>query len=252
MKQKSNLQILKEGTLIGLRSREEIFVLMSACTNMPYVACHPETYDDQVLLYYKEDDAHKEAKRLTEAGSPASVSRVDGKVMLQFYNSLFLMGANCLKVNRGMENEIMIQLADLVRRPAGDSKDQMRVENPQLHLTALYLAQEQRSSKPSRSPEEMRELQEEVMVHFSRGRYLIASEEERGIPLLKTNDGKVYQPIFTDAVEFKKFDRENKLKAGIVEFGNLGKAMAKEATGVSINPMGANLMIQLEQRLTPT
>ena len=37
---------------------------MSLCTKMPYVLCDEETFDDEVLLYYTEEDAQREGKKL--------------------------------------------------------------------------------------------------------------------------------------------------------------------------------------------
>ncbi len=35
---------------------------MSLCTKMPYVLCDEETFDDEVLLYYTEEDAQREER----------------------------------------------------------------------------------------------------------------------------------------------------------------------------------------------
>ena len=48
-------------TLNKLRTTEAIYVLMSSCTRMPYVVCDPETFDDEILLYYTEAEAKEEA-----------------------------------------------------------------------------------------------------------------------------------------------------------------------------------------------
>ena len=51
-------------TLNKLRTVEAIYVLMSSCTRMPYVVCDPETFDDEILLYHREEDAKNKAKEL--------------------------------------------------------------------------------------------------------------------------------------------------------------------------------------------
>ena len=48
----------------------EFYVMMSACTKSPYVVCDPETFDDEVLLLFTEEEARKEHGRLTEAKVP--------------------------------------------------------------------------------------------------------------------------------------------------------------------------------------
>ena len=54
----------KQQVLNQLRNAKEIYVIMSLCTKMPYVVCDKETFDDEVLLYFKEEDIRREGKRL--------------------------------------------------------------------------------------------------------------------------------------------------------------------------------------------
>ena len=56
-------------TLNKLRTTEAIYVLMSSCTRMPYVVCDPETFDDEILLYYTEAEAKEEAMKLQKEGT---------------------------------------------------------------------------------------------------------------------------------------------------------------------------------------
>ena len=51
---------VKQDTMEKMRNSEAVYVILSDYTHMPYVACDPKTFDDQVFLYFKEDDA-KEA-----------------------------------------------------------------------------------------------------------------------------------------------------------------------------------------------
>ncbi len=45
----------KSDVLKKMREAEAIYVLMSDCTRMPFVVCDPETYDDQVLIFFSTD-----------------------------------------------------------------------------------------------------------------------------------------------------------------------------------------------------
>ena len=51
----------KMDVLEMLREAEDIYVIYSACTNMPFVYCDPETYDDEVILFDSEEEAKKQA-----------------------------------------------------------------------------------------------------------------------------------------------------------------------------------------------
>lgn len=79
----------KKATMEKLRNSEAVYVIMSNCTRMPYVVCDSETYDDEVLVYYTEEDAKKTAEELRAENIPVQIAQVDKKQFLAFYNSLF-------------------------------------------------------------------------------------------------------------------------------------------------------------------
>lgn len=121
--------------------------LMSLCTKMPYVVCDKETFDDEVMIYFNEEDIRREGKRLIEEKIPVQIAKVDANQMLHFYGNLYTMGVNCLMVDQYMESECRIQLPELVSRPGQNKPDAPEdekktwIENPSLHLTALYFMQ---------------------------------------------------------------------------------------------------------------
>ena len=107
----------KKAFLEELQKAPEIYVIMSVCTKMPYVYCEPESYDDQVFLFHKEEDAKKLAEDYKQQENPVVAVKLENKQFLGFYSSLFMMGVNGLNVDFGTENAQSIQLTDLVRRP---------------------------------------------------------------------------------------------------------------------------------------
>lgn len=58
----------KSDVLKKMREAEAIYVLMSDCTRMPFVVCDPETYDDQVLIFFSEEEAMKGRTGIPERG----------------------------------------------------------------------------------------------------------------------------------------------------------------------------------------
>lgn len=246
---------IKRNTLPLLRHAETIYVLMSVCTKMPYVVCDPETYDDEVIVFVNEQAAKQEAVRLLQQGEPVQVVSVKNESLLAFYISLLPIGTNCLRVNKGTQIETVVQLDELIRRPDGDHlpEGQIRIENPELHLTALYFAQEFRKKREGGITEEIKELNEEMLAHFRRGKYIVAVQKEgQQIPILREKDGQMYQPLFTDIQEFNKFNKEKNLKAAIIEFSNLPKFLAPEAKGVIINPNAVNIKLDMARPKQPS
>lgn len=242
----NKMEHLKE-IMSKIRNCEELYTIVSACTNMPYVYCNPETYDDEVFIYFDKTEANKGAKWLLEAGNPISLAKVDIKSRLAFFTSLFPMGVNAVCADKGLDGEVTFQLNHLVRRqePEKMLKGQIRVENSELHLTALYFAQELRKRPDHKvMPEELKGLDEEIAAHFMKGTYIVAVEEGKGLPVLQKK-GITYQPVFTDIREFHKFNQEKKFRAAVVEYEKIREIMAPGTEGVTVNPFGANIMLKL-------
>ena len=70
-------------------------------------------------------------------------------------------------MNVGTEEEIRVQLEHLVvRKNKEELPDGKKlIENPELHLTAMYLMQEMHRNIGPEMPENVKELQEEMMAH---------------------------------------------------------------------------------------
>lgn len=84
-------------------------------------------------------------------------------------------------------------------------------------------------------PDELKEMQEEILADFTRGTYITAFQEGAGVPLLKQKNGDAYQPIFTDIIEFGKFNSKNQFKAIAVTADKIPSILVKEAKGVVVN-----------------
>lgn len=247
----------KQQVLNNLRNANEIYVIMSLCTRMPYVVCDKETFDDEVLIYFTEDDIKREGKRLVDEKIPVQIAKVENKQMLPFYANLYTMGVNSIVVNQYMEDVCRVQLSELVSRPGsvktGTPEDAKKtwIENPSLHLTALYFMQEVRRQKLETMPAELKEMQEEILADFTRGTYITAFQEEQGVPLLKQKNGDAFQPIFTDIIEFNKFNAKGQFKAIAIAADKIPHILVKEAKGVVINPFGVNLQMPITKRPMP-
>ena len=52
-------------------------------------------------------------------------------------------------------------------------------------------------------------------------------------------DGQLFQPAFTDILEFQKFNRDNKLRPVVVEAEKVPTVLAAEAGGISFKCAGS-------------
>lgn len=232
-----------------LRSEEELYVVMSMCTHMPFVYCTPETYDDVVFLYFTREEAQEGTKWLLEAKNPIQLAKIDKEDRLAFFTSLYPMGVNAIALNYRLSEQIVFQLNDLVRRQSEEQmpKGQMRIENPEFHLTALYFSQELKKGMKRQEeglPEELNALNEELIAHFRQGTFLVAAAEGNKRPILEKGEMS-YQPLFTDLREFQKFDREKKFQAMVVKYENIPKMLPKGTDGVTVNPLGVDIVLKI-------
>lgn len=232
-----------------IRTASHVYVLISLCTRQPYVVCDEETFDDEVFLYLDEEAVMQESKRLQEAQIPVRPGKLENKQLLGFFTGMYTMGVNAVVVtDAGVKTTF--QLEEIVKKRTSEQMPEgsVWIENPQLHLTALYFMQELRR-KPGQQPgEEFREIQEEMTAHFGRGRYIVAvQKEEKNVPLVKLEDGNVYQPVFTDALEFQKFNKDGKFSPAIVEAGKIPQILVGDAKGIVLNPLGVRVSLTIHK-----
>lgn len=244
------MSVNKNEILVQLRQKENVYVMYSKCTRMPFVLCDPETYDDEVFIFFQEKDGAQETNRLNGSGNPVQMVKIEKKSFLPFYSGLYPMGVNCLIVNKGTDSEIAIQLEDLVRRPENQKLPEgtVRIENREFHLTALYFMQELRRKPHNELTEMLKELQEELLTHYSEGTFILAVREDKGIAIMKQKDGKTLLPIFTDVQEFQKFQAMNqntKFGTAMVKPEKILGFLPKDAAGVLVNPIGVNLPLKI-------
>ena len=228
----------KQEIMNRLKTSGELYVLLSMCTGEPYVVCDQETYDDEIIVFFDAQAAIKEAKEQTEAGTPVKPMKLENKQFLMFYTSLYTLGVNALLVKDG-EKDCLIQLQDFVKRnkqQGQESGEKIWVENPSLHLTMLYYMQELRRKPGQESLPQIKEWQDEITSDFSKGSYIVPAENEQ-----------LFQAIFTDILEFQKFNREGRLRPLVVTADKIPQIMTEEAKGVILNPMGVRMPLQIKK-----
>ena len=87
------------------------------------------------------------------------------------------------------------------------------------------------------------------MADFRKGTFIVAaSKEEKGVPLVKLEDGKMYQALFTDIIEFRKFNREDKFRPLVASADKVPQILPQDAEGVILNPMGVKLPLTVQRQ----
>ena len=111
--------------------------------------------------------------------------------------------------------------------------------------------QEMRRQAEPQPTEELNKLQEELLAHYGKGTFVAAVREDGQVPILKQKDGSIYQPLFTDMLEFQKFARGEKMKMAVIPAAKIPEILVGEAKGVVINPFGVNVQLQVAKRKKP-
>lgn len=239
-----------------IQTREEVFTILSRATRQPFVICDPESYNDQVWIFENKEDLEEAAKPLAEKKNPIAAIKVENKSFLSFYTALYTLGVNSI-VYYEKEKKTELDLEDVIKKPDFSSlpEEKRPLFNPQLQLSGIYFMQEFRRGGDVKEKENLPELEEEVAANLAKSKYLVAvekqGEEEADkkvqVPYVKNQNGDIFQPVFTDAEEFRKFNKEKKFQALLVTFENLEKVLIPVAKGAVVNPQGFNLIVPKEK-----
>lgn len=248
-----------------LQKAQELTAIVCDSTRLPYIECDIETCDDQVLVFENKEMAEAEAKKITEEGYMVRTAHIPPKQRLGFFANLFTLGVNAVLINKGQDTQVRLDLDKVINRPAmprfsheirkalnAGERPKFRVENPEFHLTAIYFTQISRGKKAQEHAEELKELQEEMMIHYREGYYIVARTKEGTTPLIRTKDGGALQPLFSDMQEFLKFQHVNptmKVETAVMTEDEFLHHLSKEATGVVVNPLGISLLLQVNRNV---
>ena len=248
----------------GFYEHEELFILYSKTTQLPFVVCDEETFEDEVFVYTDGQVLQDFAKIYTKDKYALSSLRIVKEQIPIFLNTMFSIGADTIMFSDGGA-PVRIYLEDLAGEPTYPKapNDSIPRDNPGLQLTAINFLQKLRRPIPDRSKAEMAELrtlEEEMVVNMMRSKFIIVFDAEPAkeangqkqlrIPFVKAKNGDILQPIFTDFQEVQKFTAKMPIKhlgMTAVGYDQLTKMLGKAAKAYAINPAGINLVLNPAQ-----
>ena len=252
-----------------LEKMKYLFILFSASTHLPFVECDETTYDDQVYVFAAEEMVKTFAQSSTGKKYPLQAVRIPTEAFQNFFASLYQYGVNAV-ILQDEGAPVRIPLTDLAEPLKTDEEmaKKLPVTNPELQLTAMYFMQEVRRPVKDRDQEEkeqLRTLEEEMAHNLFRSRFIMIYDTSQvkgkwdprdknakiGIPLIKTKDGRAFQPVFTDPGEFRRFAAKTKDKRNMrlvpVRYQDLMRFLAKDSEGFAFNPAGFDLVLTKTQ-----
>lgn len=248
--------------IIKMRELKNTFVIFGQGTRQVFVTCDEETFEDQIHVFSSEKLAKAWAqKRAEENKDMLFITNLENGQLLQFYGGLFGLGVTEIvftdeKGSANIPLEKLVQQRELDKLPP----EKRPLVNPQMQLTGIYFMQEIYRRLPNSEKPKLRELEEEMAANLVRSRFLMATEapkdvknpkpEDIRLPCVQTKEGKMYQPIFTDPAEYRKFDRKNRFRPIVVEFSKIQQVLGKNIEGITVNPQSINIIIAV--KIIPT
>ena len=249
------IAMTKESVIKNLQGAECFYVPFSISTKMPYVICDEEDFDDQILACEEEEDLKAYVKARAEEKILLQVTRVEKSMYTRFYGNLYGIGVNAIVYKKGQEErkvelaEVAVQ-ADFSKVP----REKKPLLNPSLQLSGIYFMQAWRRAVPDQEKGDVRSLEEELVVNIIRSKFLLAVNVEQegdqrklNIPYVKNKNGDIFQPCFSDIMEFQKFAAGRKLGMIQVNFKKMLSLLVEQSKGYVLNPAGFNLTLAREQ-----
>ncbi len=250
-----------------IESYESVCVLFSAYTHLPFIECDDETFDDQIYMFTTKEMAQTFMHKYVLEKFALQIAILPGKAVRNFLGSLHLLGVNAV-IFQDQGAPIRLQLDKLVPKPDLEKMAEAKVPqaNPTLQLTGLYFMQE--LSRPvERNNEEkkhLHDLEEEMAHNLLQAKLILTFDvsnikgkwnpkdpsQKVKIPLVKTPNGKTYQPVYTEVGELQRFNAKNKgmkLEMMTVPYDKLASFLVKDSEGFVFNPAGFNLILSKEQ-----
>lgn len=243
-----------------LQSLEEMFVAYSAVTRMPFATCDEETFNDQIWIFTSLDKLKEFAKGYSDQKILIIGIKVKKEETPLFYMNVYAMGVNEIVFCDG-DTQHKLELTQIVRVPDYSKlpEKQRPLINQQLQLSVVYFLQALRKPGVEPKQEELKELEEEMMVNLAKSKFimpveLVANKGEKTdvrLPYITNKNGQKFQPIFSDTGEYMKHsknqDPEHKQQLLMVPLEQLPKYMLGDVEGYMVNPEGYNLVLKKTQ-----
>lgn len=218
-------------------------------------SCYVEIKDNipTAYIFTRQDYCEEFRERLSNAMLLVRTVANPVNLRLQMFSDFLRSGIQRIIIDSGhVYQEILI--SDMIKEndpPSGQVRKP--VKNPEVVVCANILVQEmsRRNAPPV--------LRENLIKAVTRGEFLVPANknvkyDETGkieigsqisFQMIRNPQGHNFIPVYTDLIEFKKFDTEDKFAGIIVPFAGI-KPLLEKAEGIVINPQGANVPLNMK------
>lgn len=236
--------------LNAVRTLDNIWVPISQHTRSTYI----EIKDNMPTAYIftKQSYCEEFRERLSNAMLLVRTVANPANLRLQMFSDFLRSGIQKIVIDSGhVYQEILI--SDMIREEAPAGQARKPIKNPEVVVCANLLVQEmsRRNAPPV--------LRENLVKAVTKGEFLVPANkdvkfDETGkieigsqisFQMIRNPQGQNFIPVYTDMIEFKKFDMEDKFAGIIVPFAGI-KPLLEKAEGIVINPQGANVPLNMK------
>ncbi len=175
------------------------------------------------------------------------------KLRFNMFNDFLRSGIQKVVIDSGHVYQ-EINISDIIKENENhEGPGRKPVKNPEVVVCANIFVQEmsRRNAPPV--------LRDNLVKAVTKGEFLVPANkdvkyDETGkietgsqisFQMIRNPQGQNFVPVYTDLIEFKKFDMEGKFAGIIVPFAGL-KPLLEKAEGIVINPQGANIPLNLK------
>lgn len=261
-----NHRILYNELLNRVRDAKMIYCLYDDATKFPFIE------NGFAYIYLEKEIAQqvaaaygKQYRKLTVKDCPAVPEGAESTDR-GFFDYLYYLGIERIIIDNG-RYRARFSRSEIVAPPDFGQDQKKAPMNPQLRLAMLDFLSEARWPVKYEKRAQVVQTKEARMVALARaGRYIVPIQHEGPaemmndgrikfnkdtklrFPVMKTNNGKLFLPIFTDGIEFsKKFGREG-FEGAVFRFSDILR-FVQDKDGLAINPMGENIMLPKDKMM---
>lgn len=231
-----------------VKETETLYVLFDQKTALPFVGMHCAE------VYTKEEYANQAVEHYEKVYRNITVKEVSKEHMeatggLPLFAYLYYMGLENVIIDNGIKG-VMIKRSEVLAPPDWSNLPELQVPvtNPDLRFKLNCYLSELRSGITYDGQKEMIKKQEaETVAAMREGKYLMPVQKGEGLAfaIMKDREGKIYQPMFTDWIEFHKI-YDKKEWGGMIGTFKDCVSLGYQRDGIVINPLGENMTLGKE------
>ncbi len=214
-----------------LMKEDGMYAITARVTNNFYLGAEQGAASAYIFTEY--EDADTFARNIRDRGLLVKPLEIRPAQRTAFFQDLIRSGFEAVCIDYGPD-ALVLTLGMLFEKPGPEAG----VMNPELVRAAngFYQNLALKKAVPEQQSEFSRELYE--------AEYLIpvSGADGKEPPLMQRNEGGSFCPVFTDMVEFARYDRKGQYEAKAVDLEDLRK-IARGTEGIVVNPFGFGLSL---------